>query len=41
MNSDNCSGEFLLPRQAARKPSSQAGPADWAGFSYPGDNHIF
>jgi hypothetical protein len=30
-----------LQRQAARKPSSQAGPADWAGFSYHGDNHIF
>jgi hypothetical protein len=29
-----------LQRQAAQKPSSQAGP-DWAGFSYPGDDNIF
>ena len=29
-----------LQRQAAQKPSSQAGP-DCAGFSYPGDNNIF
>jgi hypothetical protein len=29
-----------LQRQAAQKPSSQAGP-DWAGFSYLGDNNIF
>ena len=29
-----------LQRQAAQKPSSQAGP-DWAGFSYLGDSNIF